>query len=139
MTTITQVATVFVPVADQDAALDFYTGVLGFEKRGDFPYGGGLRWVEVAPPGSTFALALVPRGEGVPSGEAVHCALVSSDIETEFASLRGKGVTTSDVIAREGTSRAGLVTADVSVPDPVPAQFVFSDPDGNRFLVIDGN
>lgn len=51
-TRITQVGTVFVPVTDQDRALEFYLDKLGFEKRGDFEYGDGSRWVEVAPPGS---------------------------------------------------------------------------------------
>jgi catechol 2,3-dioxygenase-like lactoylglutathione lyase family enzyme len=37
-TGIGQVGTVFVPVADQDRALEFYLGKLGFERRGDFPY-----------------------------------------------------------------------------------------------------
>jgi hypothetical protein len=43
-TRITQVGTVFVPVADQDRALEFYLYKLGFEKRADFPYGEGSRW-----------------------------------------------------------------------------------------------
>ncbi|HXF35054.1 MAG TPA: hypothetical protein VN603_10830 [Candidatus Acidoferrales bacterium] len=51
-TGITQVATVFVPVADQDRALRFYLERLGFEKRADFQYGQGSRWLEVAPRGS---------------------------------------------------------------------------------------
>ena len=51
-TRITQVGTVFVPVSDQERALAFYRDTLGFEKRADFTYGGGLRWIEVAPPGA---------------------------------------------------------------------------------------
>jgi catechol 2,3-dioxygenase-like lactoylglutathione lyase family enzyme len=43
-THITQVGTVIVPVSDQDRALEFYVGKLGFEKRVDAPYGeGGFR------------------------------------------------------------------------------------------------
>jgi len=52
MTRISQVATVFVPVADQERALEFYLDMLGFEKRADFTYGEASRWIEVAPPGS---------------------------------------------------------------------------------------
>ena len=52
---ITQVATVFVPVADQKRALVFYLDKLGFEKRADFSYAEGSRWIEVAPPGSAIA------------------------------------------------------------------------------------
>ena len=45
---ITHVGMVGVPVTDQDRALDFYVGVLGFEKRVDVAYGPDARWVEVA-------------------------------------------------------------------------------------------
>jgi catechol 2,3-dioxygenase-like lactoylglutathione lyase family enzyme len=43
-TRISEVGTVFVPVSDQERALEFYVGTLGFEKRIDFVYGAeGLR------------------------------------------------------------------------------------------------
>ena len=50
MSNITQVSRVMVPVSDQDAAIAFYTQRLGFSVRVDAPFGGGERWVEVAPP-----------------------------------------------------------------------------------------
>src|SRR3954466_3239231 len=56
-TRISQVGTVMVPVTDQDRALEFYVGTLGFEKRTDTPYGEGARWGEVAPPGAGGARA----------------------------------------------------------------------------------
>ena len=40
-----------VPVSDQDQAVEFYVGTLGFEKRMDGPFGEGGRWIEVAPRG----------------------------------------------------------------------------------------
>lgn len=136
-THITQVGTVFVPVADQDRALRFYLDQLGFEKRSDFAYGDGDRWVEVAPPGSAIAIALVPPGEGKSSGaEAAHCAFATEDIEADHAALLAAGVEVDPEIGRQGTSRSGLVSSEVSIPDPVPAQFCFCDPDGNRFLVV---
>jgi catechol 2,3-dioxygenase-like lactoylglutathione lyase family enzyme len=46
---ITGVHTVGVPVTDQDRAIDFYVGTLGFSKRLDADMGGGRRWIEVAP------------------------------------------------------------------------------------------
>src|SRR5436309_670353 len=49
-TRIKQVGTVIVPVTNQDRALEFYVGTLGFEERTDMPFGDGDRWVEVAPP-----------------------------------------------------------------------------------------
>src|ERR687896_152636 len=91
-TRISQVGTVFVPVFDQDRALAFYLDKLGFEKHADFPYGDGSRWVEVAPPGSAIAIALVPRSEGgTPGGDKTHCALATEDIEADHATLRARG------------------------------------------------
>ena len=136
-THITQVGTVFVPVLDQDRALRFYLDKLGFEKRSDFAYGDGGRWVEVAPPGSAMAIALVAPGEGESSGgEAAHCAFSTEDIEADHAALLAAGVEVDPEIGRPGTSRSGLISSEVSIPDPVPAQFCFCDPDGNRFLVV---
>ena len=45
---ITQIGTVVVPVADQDAALAYSTGSLGFEVRLDAEFAPGMRWIEVA-------------------------------------------------------------------------------------------
>ncbi len=36
-----------IPVRDQQKALDFYTNILGFVKKVDFPVGGGNRWLTV--------------------------------------------------------------------------------------------
>lgn len=38
---------VSIPVRDQQKALDFYTHILGFVKKVDFPVGGGNRWLTV--------------------------------------------------------------------------------------------
>jgi catechol 2,3-dioxygenase-like lactoylglutathione lyase family enzyme len=136
-TRIKQVGTVFVPVSDQDRALKFYVEKLGFEKRADFLYGEGNRWIEVAPPGGANAIALVPPGEGKAVGsDQAHCAFASEDIEADHATLRARGVTVED-IARKGKRRTGLVSVEVSIGDPVPAQFFFRDLDGNRFLVVE--
>jgi catechol 2,3-dioxygenase-like lactoylglutathione lyase family enzyme len=134
---ITEIGTVFVPVSDQDSALDFYVGVLGFEKRVDFDYGGGRRWIEVAPPGASNTVALVPASEGTArGGDETRCAFATADIRSDHALLRDRGVDVDAEIAGTGTSRTGLTSLDVSVPDPVPAQFFFRDPDGNRFLMV---
>lgn len=136
-TRINQVGAVFVPVTDQDRALAFYLGRLGFEKRIDFTYGGGLRWIEVAPPGAVNTIALVPCGEGSGvGGDEAHCAFHTDDIEADHAALIGAHVDVDPEIARAGTARQGLISIDATVPDPVPAQFLFRDPDGNRFLIV---
>jgi len=136
-TRISQVGTVFVPVAHQDRALDFYLDKLGFEKRADFPYGEGSRWIEVAPPGSAIAIALVPPSEGRSAGgDEARCALATEDIEADHATLRAGGVDVDAEIARAGRSRAGLISIEATVANPVPAQFFFRDIDGNRFLIV---
>ena len=137
-TCIAQVATVFVPVSDQDRALEFYLDKLGFEKRVDFLYGGIHRWIEVAPPGSINAIALVPPSEGkAVGGDRTYCAFTTTDIESDHKALRARGVDVDAEIARKGTRRAGLVSVEVLVNDPVPPQFFFRDIDGNRFLIVD--
>jgi catechol 2,3-dioxygenase-like lactoylglutathione lyase family enzyme len=137
-TRITQVGTVFVPVADSDKALEFYRDKLGFEKRGDFIYGGGHRWIEVAPPGSAIALALVPPSEGRSAGgDEARCAFATEDIEADHAALLARGVEVDAQIARQGTPRAGLVSLEMTIADPVPPQFFFRDLDGNRFLIVE--
>jgi catechol 2,3-dioxygenase-like lactoylglutathione lyase family enzyme len=133
---ISEVGTIFVPVSDQDRALDFYVEQLGFRKRADFVYGGGLRWVEVAPRDSGIGLALVSTAEGAarPSA-AARCAFATTDIDAFVGRLRENGIEVEEV-GREGTSRPGLVSTDVTVSDPFPPQCCFRDPDGNRFLLV---
>ena len=137
-TRIHEVGTVFVPVADQDRALAFYLEKLGFEKRVDFIYGGGHRWIEVAPPGAVNTIALVPPSEGKSAGSVVaRCAFATKDIASDHAALRARGVEVDAEVAREGRERSGLVALDVTVKNPVPAQFFFRDLDGNRFLIVE--
>ena len=121
-TRISQVGTVMVPVTDQDRALDFYTGSLGFEKRGDTPYGDGQRWVEVAPAGAATTLALVPPREGESAGIETRVALTTTDVDAEHAGLAERGVDADDVMR---------------VGDPVPPMFFFRDPDGNSLLIVE--
>ena len=138
-TRISQVGTVFVPVFDQDRALAFYLDKLGFEKHADFPYGDGSRWVEVAPPGSAIAIALVPRSEGgTPGGDKTHCALATEDIEADHATLRARGANVDPEVARDGRARHLLFDTEREMGNAtVPPMFFFRDLDGNRFLVVE--
>ena len=137
MPTIHEVGAVFVAVSDQEQALAFYVDTLGFEKRVDFVYGGSLRWLEVAPKGAKNTIALVPPREGprVASDHAI-CAFATDDLEGQHAALKKKGVTIDAEIAGKGSSRQGLIGLKARVENPVPAQFFFRDPDGNRFLMV---
>lgn len=53
--------------------------------------------------------------------------------------LTSKGIETDAAISRSGTPRSGLFSADLTIPDPVPSQFFFRHPDGNRYLVVDAS
>lgn len=122
-TTVTNIGVVMFAVSDQDAALYFYTGTLGFDVRGDarFGEGGRMRWLEVAPPGSATRLALNPARGGEPGGGMI-------------------GVETSDVHAEHRRlSAIGGVDLD---PEPVrspgaPLLFMLRDPDGNHVAVVE--
>jgi lactoylglutathione lyase len=113
---ITQVWTVGVPVKDQDRALEFYTGKLGFEKRMDASYGEGQRWVEVGPAGGATTIALV-RSE-------------SPGVDTQVR------LTTNDAAAFHAGLRAQGVDADELIPYPVP-MFPFRDADGNGLIIVE--
>jgi len=122
-TTISQVANVMIPVSDQDAAIEFYTEKLGFEKRTDMPFGDGNRWVEVAPPGASTTIALVQPREGESAGIEARTALDSKDIDADHAALRERGVEVDAEVMRMG--------------GPVPPMFFFRDQDGNRLLIVE--
>jgi catechol 2,3-dioxygenase-like lactoylglutathione lyase family enzyme len=119
---ITKLGRIIVPVADQDAAIAFYTGKLGFSLAADVPFGQGERWVEVAPAQGGVTLALVPpRGEQRP-GVKTGIALESSDVRADHAELKACGVDVDDdLIGGDGT---------------VPLLFFFRDTDGNQLMVV---
>ena len=60
-TTITDIGAVGIPVSDQDKAVEFFVGTLGFEKRLDVRMGESFRWVTVAAPGASASVALIAR------------------------------------------------------------------------------
>jgi catechol 2,3-dioxygenase-like lactoylglutathione lyase family enzyme len=123
-TRISQVATTIVPVSDQDRAIEFYTGTLGFEKRADIPMGEAMRWVEVAPPGAATTIAIVPPREGEPTGVQTRVAFGTDDVDADHASLKAQGVDVDEEVSRMGGT--------------VPPMFWFRDQDANSFLIVQG-
>ncbi|MDO8189020.1 VOC family protein [Conexibacter sp. JD483] len=121
-TTVTNIGVAMFSVADQDAAIAFYTEKLGFELRNDARFGPELdhRWVEVAPPGSTARLALNPPMGNPPGGGGI-------------------GIETTDVIAEHKRLTAiGGIDLDPE-PQPIPGApllFMLRDPDGNHIAVV---
>jgi catechol 2,3-dioxygenase-like lactoylglutathione lyase family enzyme len=120
MTTITGIHTVGIPVADQDRALAFYVGTLGFESRLDADIGDGMRWIEVAPPGSTVTLALTAATEDAPIGADTGIRLIAGDVDATHGTMTANGVDVDDVLRW---------------PD-VPPMFTFRDLDGNTLYVV---
>ena len=130
---VTQVATVMVPVTDQDRALAFFVDALSFEKRADFEYAGGERWVEVAPPGAASQVTLVQARDGRPVGIETGLSFNSTDVEADHAALRARGVDVDAAILGEDDPPvpwAGGVLAGI------PPMFLVRDPDGNSFLIV---
>ena len=122
MPQITQVGRVMVPVADQDAAIAFYTEKLGFTVAADVPFGDGDRWVEVAPPAGGAHLALVPPRGAYETGRVTGVALESGDVRADHADLRERGVDVDEeLMGGDGT---------------VPPMFFFRDADGNTLLLV---
>jgi catechol 2,3-dioxygenase-like lactoylglutathione lyase family enzyme len=114
-THITRIGTVLVPVSDQDRALRFFVE-LGFETVIDGVFGGGERWIEVAPPGAATTLALVDVS-------AAEVSFATDDAEAAHAELRARGVDADEEILRLG--------------EGVPPMFTFRDPDGNRYRMVE--
>jgi catechol 2,3-dioxygenase-like lactoylglutathione lyase family enzyme len=111
-------------VEDQAAALRFYTEVLGFRKKSDFPVG-EYRWITVvsAEGPDDVELALEPNAN--PAAKAFQQAMLAqkiplaafevADLAAEFARLRAQNV----AFTREPTTAGPVAVA------------VFSDTCGN--------
>jgi catechol 2,3-dioxygenase-like lactoylglutathione lyase family enzyme len=118
-----KIATVIIPVADQDQQIQFYTEKLGFEKRVDIPFGGQYRWVEVGAGDAETTIALAPPPpNGSAGNRETGISLHTDDIDGYHAELKDKGVDVDAEVSRMG--------------DPVPPMFWFRDPEGNTLLVV---
>jgi catechol 2,3-dioxygenase-like lactoylglutathione lyase family enzyme len=120
MNHLSEIRTVGVPVTDQDRAVEFYTGTLGFELLMDAPlpqFGG--RWIVVAPAGSSATIALVPAKDGIPAGVDTGIRLSSPDAKAAHQHFLAAGVDTDDLLEWPG----------------IPPMFSLRDQDGNRLYV----
>jgi catechol 2,3-dioxygenase-like lactoylglutathione lyase family enzyme len=124
-TRVSNIATVIIPVADQDAQIEFYVNKLGLEKRLDLPFGGQYRWVEVAPSGADTTIALAPPppdGDTQVGKRETGISFHSDDIDAYHEQLKAAGVDVDAEVSRMG--------------DPVPPMFWLRDPEGNSLMVI---
>jgi catechol 2,3-dioxygenase-like lactoylglutathione lyase family enzyme len=115
-------------VRDQHEALGFYTGKLGFVKRGDHPVrGSGVevgRWLTVGFEGQDIEVILAPAPQGQANAnfelsllDRGELFIESDDLRKDFEMLQSKGV---------------------QFVEPAPEDYAFGvrvtalDPDGNR-------
>jgi catechol 2,3-dioxygenase-like lactoylglutathione lyase family enzyme len=92
-----------VSIDDYDRALNFYTNILGFQKKRDIPLGQDARWLTVVSPQEPDGteLLLEPNAK-YPAMKALKEALVEDsipftafevdDIQREYERLKGLGV-----------------------------------------------
>ena len=119
-TRITGIRTVSIPVDDQDAALRFYTGTLGFTLLRDNPTPNGGRWIELAPGSNDTIVTLDPTKAQVTRG-AIGIRFTTDNAEAAHAALQAAGVDTDEILRWPG----------------VPAMFAWRDPDGNVFSITE--
>ena len=113
-------------VSDQNRALDFYTNVLGLEKRVDAQAPGGPRFLTVGVDGQDFELVLWPGTPGQPEPLPTHVpatyTIATADCRKAYETLKARGV-----------------EFDTEVLEfPWGYIAVFQDPDGNRLQVREG-
>ena len=107
-----------VPVSDVDRAKAFYVDQAGFTLDQDADVGGGVRFIQLTPPGSPTSISIGSGLSSMTPGSVEGLQLVVNDIEAARAELAGRGVDVSDVHVFDWGS------------------FVFfSDPDGNGWAV----
>jgi predicted enzyme related to lactoylglutathione lyase len=79
-------------VSDQDKALDFYTNVVGLEKRGDYPTPVGPRFLTVGVQGQEFEIVLWPGTPGRANAGTTACTIEVEDCRKAFETLKSRGV-----------------------------------------------
>jgi catechol 2,3-dioxygenase-like lactoylglutathione lyase family enzyme len=111
---------VTIPVTDQDRALAFYTEQLGFVVATDQPFDEHQRWIELRIPGAdTRVVLFVMEGEPARIGGAQPITFVADDVERTYRELSARGITFTAPPSRYDWGSGA----------------VFSDPDGNKFLI----
>ncbi|MFD1506187.1 glyoxalase [Georgenia yuyongxinii] len=107
-----------VPVSDVDRAIAFYTEKAGFVLDHDHDVGGGIRFVQLTPPGSPASISFGSGLTAMTPGSLEGLQMVVTDIEAARAELAGRGLAVSEI------------------QDLPWGSFVFfSDPDGNGWAV----
>jgi len=107
-----------IPVSDVDRAKAFYVDKVGFNADHDYDIGGGVRFVQLTPPGSACSISIGTGLSDAPPGSVKGVQIVVADADAARAELVSRGVDASEV------------------QDFPWGRFVFfADPDGNRWAV----
>ena len=113
-------------VTDQDKSLDFYTNVLGLEKRAENPTPDGPRFLTVGAEADEFQLVLWPgtpgQAQAALGSPPPSVTFVTEDCRKTVDELKSRGVE--------------FVTDVLEFPWGYVAQFL--DPDGNRLQIREG-
>src|SRR5256712_10526676 len=96
---------VTIVVKDQNAALEFYTKKMGFEKKADYTNPGQPRWLTVGPKGQAIEMVLWQAGMGsdpkLPASHREPCIRTGRVVEggcvrQTFGQLQARGVELKD-------------------------------------------
>lgn len=119
---ITRIHSAPVIVSDQDKALEFYTGILGWETEIDQEMGDGMRFITVKPKGAEAAIALnrPEMHDGAKPGSSSGISLIADDVQKTYEELSAKGVNFTMKPERMPWGDMGAH---------------FEDPDGNGFFL----
>ena len=117
---ITHVKFVSIPTTDQDRALAFYTGKLGFKVVTDQPFNEKQRWIElrIGSSDTRFVLFATDSAMMQPGGN-FNGALACDDVEKTYDDLKGRGVEFTGPPKKE----------------PWGTFTTMKDPDGNQFVL----
>ncbi|GHF23272.1 extradiol dioxygenase [Amycolatopsis deserti] len=122
---ITHLHSATILVGDQEEALRFYVGTLGWEKREDVRFGPVHRFLTVAPPGAQTSIVLgqpeVYERAVTPGGTGI--TVITPDVATAYAEMSARGVR----FAQEPQV----------MPWGAKATW-FADPFGNEYFLLEG-
>ena len=84
---------VSIPVTDQDRALEFYTGKLGFRVITDSPFDATQRWIELGiPRADTKVVLFIPHGQDRMIGGFMNITFMADDVEATANQMKARGV-----------------------------------------------
>lgn len=129
---INKLILVSILVKDQDEALDFYEGKLGFEKKHDIPSHADSRWLIVAPKNQK-EMGIVLRKPHASDNE-----LITTELDREIG--RGSVWTFSTSNCKETykeLSNKGVKFIQKPGIGEYGTEAIFEDPYGNRFRLLE--